>query len=178
MFFFSFIELSKLDHYKKKKCQKRKSSQGVHFWGANTPDLHQQIISVLWQWHPEKRVEYQVDPLKCSLLFLKEVLQFPGKMFKLNYRTRAIITHSFYFFQPTFWRPFSLIYILNNAQAIIFDTLKIQFITKEVKGYHWEWRIILNVDYHGFGLKRVQILNHGKVQGAKMNSNQQSKLLR
>ena len=28
-----------------------------------------------------------------------------------------------------------LIYILNNAQAIIFDTLKIQFITKEVKGY-------------------------------------------
>ena len=75
-------------------------------------------------------------------------------------------------------RVFSLIYILNNAQAIIFDTLKIQFITKEVKGYHWEWRIILNVDYHGFGLNRVQILNHGKVQGAKMNSNQQSKLLR
>ena len=100
--FFSFIKLSKL---KEKKCQKRKSSQGVHFWGANTPDLHQQIISVLWQWHPEKRVEYQVDPLKCSLLFLKEVLQFPGKIFKLNYRH---YNQQFLFFSTHFLKTISL----------------------------------------------------------------------
>ena len=103
MFFFHSLNFPSWTIIRKKKCQKRKSSHGVHFWGANTPDLHQQIISVLWQWHPEKRVEYQVDPLKCSLLFLKEVLQFPGKIFKLNYRH---YNQQFLFFKPTFWRPF------------------------------------------------------------------------
>ena len=76
----------------------------------------------------------------------------------------------FLFFRSTFWRPFlylerrfswtfcthvvsvqkrfvingicSLIYILNNALAIIFDTLKIQLIIKGVKGYPWHcWYI-------------------------------------